>query len=255
MHRISDTRMSGISRRNFGMFRKLCGDKTLGSVIIVTNMWSQVSEEVGNAREVQLHTDELLFKPVVDKGARVKRNYNTLDSARQILEEFVGKATVTLQIQDELVLQNKQIDQTAAGEELEAEKRKQIEEAKRKQEEELRRTQEALRIKMEEDERRRQQEIEAARRRAEEDAARQREAQERERAHREEERRRENRRRMEVQRQLKKEAEERRQREEEAQRVREEMQRQQEEAEAEQRRLRAEIDHLQNESPPPCVIF
>ncbi|KAK7685303.1 hypothetical protein QCA50_011666 [Cerrena zonata] len=255
MHRISDPRMSGISRRNFGMFRKLCGDNTLSSVVLVTNMWSQVSEDVGAARELQLQTDELLFKPVLDKGARMKRNYNTLDSARHILEELVGRGTVTLQIQEEVVMQNMGIEQTAAGVELEAEKRREIEEAKRKQEEELRRVQEELRRQMEEEERRRQKEMEQARIRAEQEAARHRRAQERERARQEEERRKEEMRRWEIQRQIEAEAEQRRQRDEEARRIQEEMRQQREEAEAEERRLREQIDHMEHQDPGPCVIF
>ena len=33
MHRISDFKMGGISRRNFHMFRSLCGEKTLKNVV------------------------------------------------------------------------------------------------------------------------------------------------------------------------------------------------------------------------------
>ena len=256
MHRISDTRMSGVSRRNFGMFRKLCGDTTLGSVILVTNMWGQVSEDVGAAREQQLKTDDLLFKPVLDKGAKMMRNYNTLDSARGILGQLVGKGTVTLQIQDEVVEQNKGIEQTAAGFELEAEMRRELEETQRRQEEELRSVQEALRLQLEEEERNRQIQIETARLKAEEQAARVREAQELERIRLEEERWREEERMREIQIQLAQEAEERRQREEEAQRVQQELWRQQQEAEAERRRLQEQINHMEyHHNPGPCVIF
>ncbi|KAJ3556344.1 hypothetical protein NM688_g2081 [Phlebia brevispora] len=44
MQRISDVKMSGISRRNFGMIRSLCGDNTLKNVIIVTNMWGEITD-------------------------------------------------------------------------------------------------------------------------------------------------------------------------------------------------------------------
>ena len=66
MHRISDIRMSGVSRRNFSMFRKLCGDSTLGGVTLVTNMWGSISEQEGVARESELRTNNQLFKPVLD---------------------------------------------------------------------------------------------------------------------------------------------------------------------------------------------
>ena len=61
MHRISDFRVGGVSRRNLSMFRKLCGDETLRNVALVTNMWSEVTSERGAARERELRTDPLLF--------------------------------------------------------------------------------------------------------------------------------------------------------------------------------------------------
>ena len=54
MHRISDFRVGGIAKRNFNMFRKLCGDETLRNVVIVTNMWGEVSPAQGAAREREL---------------------------------------------------------------------------------------------------------------------------------------------------------------------------------------------------------
>ena len=75
MHRISDVRLSGISRRNFRMFRSLCGDATLHSVAIVTNMWSLVPANVSSDRERQLSSDPDLFKPAVDAGARTARHH------------------------------------------------------------------------------------------------------------------------------------------------------------------------------------
>jgi hypothetical protein len=54
MHRISDIRMGGTNRRNFKMFRELCGESTLRNVLIVTNMWSQVAPDLGEMREKEL---------------------------------------------------------------------------------------------------------------------------------------------------------------------------------------------------------
>ena len=67
VHRISDDRFSGISVRNFKMFQKLCGDSTLKNVILVTNMWGRVEEDVGEAREKELA--EVYFAPALEKGA------------------------------------------------------------------------------------------------------------------------------------------------------------------------------------------
>ncbi|KAF7374715.1 p-loop containing nucleoside triphosphate hydrolase protein [Mycena sanguinolenta] len=85
MHRISDVRMGGISTRNFKIFRQLCGEGTLRNVVIVTNMWSQVAPDVGEAREAELASDERFFRPALEKGAQMLRNDNAkgvVDPAR-----------------------------------------------------------------------------------------------------------------------------------------------------------------------------
>lgn len=121
MHRISDFRVGGISRKNFSMFRKLCGDETLKNVVIVTNMWGEVALEKGMAREHELRTDDLLFKPVLDKGAEMLRHENTLSSAQAILMHLINNNPMTLRIQKELVDEGKDITQTDAGVELDRE--------------------------------------------------------------------------------------------------------------------------------------
>ena len=100
------------------MFRKLCGDETLRNVVIVTNMWGEVTLEKGAARELELRTDDVLFKPVIDKGAVMVRHDNTLGSAQAIMRQLVDNKPRALRIQRELVDEGKDITQTAAGEEL-----------------------------------------------------------------------------------------------------------------------------------------
>ncbi|KAJ6513033.1 P-loop containing nucleoside triphosphate hydrolase protein, partial [Mycena sanguinolenta] len=127
MHSISDVRMGGISMRNFKMFRQLCGESTLRNVVIVTNRWSQVTPDVGEAREAELASDERFFRPVLEKGARILRNYNNVPSAQAILRYLIGNQPRVLRIQRELVDEKKDIGQTAAGEELTRELNAQIE--------------------------------------------------------------------------------------------------------------------------------
>lgn len=118
MHRISDFRMTGVGRRNFSMFRKLCGDETLKNIVIVTNMWGEVSLEKGIAREKELQTDDILFKPVLQRGAVMLRHGNTASSAQAILRQIVNNHPQVLKIQKELIDEKKDISQTAAGVEL-----------------------------------------------------------------------------------------------------------------------------------------
>lgn len=118
LHRISDFRMGGISTRNFKMFRQLCGDSALKNVVLVTNMWGEVSKDVGEAREAELAREDMFFKPVMEKGARLLRHDNTVESTQEILRCIIGNQPRSLRIQRELVDEKKDISQTAAGAEL-----------------------------------------------------------------------------------------------------------------------------------------
>lgn len=96
------------------MFRELCGDTTLKNVVIVTNMWGEVSQDIGEAREKELATN--FFKPVLDKGARLVRHHNTAHSAREIIRSITKNVPMPLQIQRELVEEGKDVPHTTAGE-------------------------------------------------------------------------------------------------------------------------------------------
>jgi predicted RNase H-like nuclease (RuvC/YqgF family) len=96
------------------MFRELCGDKTLKNVIFVTNMWGEVPQDVGEARERELATT--FFKPVLDKGAQLVRHDNTVQSAYDIIRSIMKNKPAALQIQRELVDEHKNIVNTSAGE-------------------------------------------------------------------------------------------------------------------------------------------
>lgn len=100
------------------MFRKLCGDDTLKNVVIVTNMWGEVTPERGAARELELQTDDMFFKPAMDKGAQMVRHMNTRTTAEAILLRVVHNTPLPLRIQQELVDEGRDITETAAGEEL-----------------------------------------------------------------------------------------------------------------------------------------
>lgn len=101
------------------MFRKLCGDSALHNVVIVTNMWGEVTPERGAARELELATDDQLFKPVLREGARMLRYDNSLRSAQSILLHLLHNTPQALRIQSELVDERKDICDTDAGQELE----------------------------------------------------------------------------------------------------------------------------------------
>ena len=96
------------------MFRQLCGDETLRNVILVTNMWGEVTLEDGEDRETELATN--YFKSALDKGAQFTRHYNTVQSAHNIIRSIMKNIPIPLRIQRELVDENKDFIDTAASE-------------------------------------------------------------------------------------------------------------------------------------------
>ena len=113
VHRISDKRFTEMAGRNFRMLRELCGDSTLRNVVLMTNMWGEVSAKDGQDRENKLTSK--FFKPVLDKGAQMIRHYNTTESAHNIIRAIIRNHPMVLQIQREMVDEGKAIVDTAAG--------------------------------------------------------------------------------------------------------------------------------------------
>ncbi|KAF8153675.1 P-loop containing nucleoside triphosphate hydrolase protein [Mycena galopus ATCC 62051] len=100
LHRITDTRMGGISVRNLRMFRKLCGDDALKNVVIVTTRWDDVPEKDRGAMEKRekelMETTGKFFEPLIAGGGRFLRHDNTTESARRITETFLEKDPIAL---------------------------------------------------------------------------------------------------------------------------------------------------------------
>ncbi|KAI6021210.1 P-loop containing nucleoside triphosphate hydrolase protein [Pisolithus marmoratus] len=118
MHRISDTRMTGTSRRNFSLFRELCGKDAFKNILIVTNMWRDDDLVVFNERERELATDDKYYKPMLDGGARMVRHNGTPASAKDIISQLINNGEVTLVSQREIVEEHKEFSGTAVGKEL-----------------------------------------------------------------------------------------------------------------------------------------
>ena len=121
LHRISDIRMAGTSRKNFELVRKLCGEERLAHVAIVTTMWEEVQGPVALAREKQLKTDNLMFKPALANGAKMFRHYNTIKTARAVIAYLLKKRQTSLRIQEEIVDRNVMLTQTTVGRTLQSE--------------------------------------------------------------------------------------------------------------------------------------
>ena len=101
----------------------MCGEKALRNVTIMTNMWGKVISEVGIDREEELASN--FFKPALDNGARLLRHSDTIESAHEVIRIVLQNRRVSLQIQEEMVNDWKQVSETAAGKQLRRELDKQ----------------------------------------------------------------------------------------------------------------------------------
>jgi hypothetical protein len=114
MHRITDNKMSGSAQRYFEMFNCLCGERNLGNVVLLTTMWSELSNQgKGLERERELRND--FWNAMSAQGSTIRR----FDGSKSMAEAFVcrlmRKQNIVLDIQDELVDQGLRLDETKAG--------------------------------------------------------------------------------------------------------------------------------------------
>ncbi len=122
MHRISDPRLAGSAKRNLLMFKKLCGEKVYQSVVLATTMWGKVTPEEGDRREKELINEPTYWGSMYKLGSKVFRYHNTRESALDLVSYIISlHRSVTLDIQDEIVNKHREIDETSAAHQLNAE--------------------------------------------------------------------------------------------------------------------------------------
>jgi hypothetical protein len=137
-HRISDERWRKSDTRSFGWLRRICGEATLRNVVLTTNMWGKVTPEVGAMKEQQLAAE--FVKSALDKGAQLHRHHDTTESAHQIIRTILNNHRIPLQVQEELVDEKREFDQTTVGEEI----KREVDESTKKLEEDIKELQNAL---------------------------------------------------------------------------------------------------------------
>jgi hypothetical protein len=114
LHRISDTKMEGSALRNLRMFRKLCGEGFMKSVVLGTTFWDKVGEEQGADREKELLETDDFFKEMKSQGCHVVRISGERDDDLALLARFAGQPPIVMQIQQEL-FGGKTLAETAAA--------------------------------------------------------------------------------------------------------------------------------------------
>jgi hypothetical protein len=107
--------MDGGAMRNLKMFRKLCGEDPMKNVVIASTFWGVIPDNKAIAHEEELCSKDDFWGDMVEHGASVKRFAGDQKSALDIILSLARKPAVTLDIQRELVDEDKPIGKTAAG--------------------------------------------------------------------------------------------------------------------------------------------
>ncbi|KAJ3578444.1 hypothetical protein NPX13_g2123 [Xylaria arbuscula] len=127
LHRISDNRISGSTLRGFRMLEKICGFATAPRIFLVSTMWNQLHENIAARREAEARMVELrithdYWQPLSERGSRITRFWANTTSAVIILADIIDLGDKLdkqpLQIQRELVIEDKGLYETGAGREL-----------------------------------------------------------------------------------------------------------------------------------------
>ncbi|KAJ7833205.1 hypothetical protein B0H14DRAFT_3142639 [Mycena olivaceomarginata] len=131
---ITDTeilkRVANFLIKEYGKARKLTGPHILATdirqqihrpvrpefddnVVVLTTFWDRVSNEEGVKREKELRSR--VFKDLVDGGSHFMRFNRTMDSANNVLRHILTLAPRNIQIQKEICVDGKDLEETAAG--------------------------------------------------------------------------------------------------------------------------------------------
>jgi GTP-binding protein EngB required for normal cell division len=103
LHAISDNRIGGSGVTNIRLFKELCGEKALSSVVLATTMWDMMPREKAERREEELISTEQFWGGLLQHGCRAMRQDDGSVSAARIIRHIMAqKAPGSFQIQDEL---------------------------------------------------------------------------------------------------------------------------------------------------------
>ena len=120
LHRIYDNKMRGSARRHLELFRSICGDNALKNVILVTTCWDSVRpENLGEALRREQELVDKFWAPMQEKGSYIDQFNGSKESAEALILELVWQRdSVVLEIQRDVVDEQKEIAETEAGRQL-----------------------------------------------------------------------------------------------------------------------------------------
>ncbi|PCH38223.1 hypothetical protein WOLCODRAFT_136110 [Wolfiporia cocos MD-104 SS10] len=94
-HRIANNTINKDILGSYNAFKDLCGRRALGSAIVVTTMW----DELSNPNQGESYAEELEnrhYKDARAAGARFARHDRSLESAKGIVQMLLGRQPVRI---------------------------------------------------------------------------------------------------------------------------------------------------------------
>jgi len=107
--------MDGASMRSTMMLKRLCGEDAFPSVILGTTFWDRVNQTVGDQRMNELVTNSDFWGEMVRRGSSVEKLTRDYTVCQRLLLKMASQRKKSLQIQEEMVVQGKDVAQTSAG--------------------------------------------------------------------------------------------------------------------------------------------
>lgn len=115
VHRITDVRYSRGGVKTFDVFKKICGTEAMGNVLLMTSRWDDKGFDaaLGAQREQELR--DQFWAYMLENGSTIGRFHGDRDSALALASQLLYKKPVVLDLQRELMDENKSLRETAAG--------------------------------------------------------------------------------------------------------------------------------------------
>ena len=140
MHRITDRKVTAMSRMNLRMLQALCGEHFYQNVILTTSMWCTVPKDLMpelEHREAELNASRAFWVDMLEKGSSYERYLDTTASGKAILDLCLKPRHPPPALN--IILEMRRgasLEETSAGQILTAELRKREERRRRELQEE-----------------------------------------------------------------------------------------------------------------------
>jgi len=110
--------MAGTPLKNLRVFQKLCGNKAMSRIVLVTTMWDEIEEPIGKERLEELK--KTYWKAMIGKGSKTYEYKNDRASAEKLLEVIVQdkRKRESVALQQEIANLKMELRHTGAGREL-----------------------------------------------------------------------------------------------------------------------------------------